>query len=280
MRAGGAVADLQQRGFNATVDAINGVGKAVYRFLAGDGSPSLSAGFEAGIREREAIAADLRGDKSSGSTGDAATAYASGLREYQAAMPVVAQLATEVVFFTVMPGGLAYGGSEVLALARMRAAAGRIKMAEEANAARGALRASGLYESGANGARLAAAERGAAEAAGTASKACGGETPGRLSNQTVIGRMKDIGPDKLRPGESTLLKSLEGNLGSPRQNWERNSRVLRQEMSKGNPIRDATVNPETGKLVESSGTFLNLERNLLRNHGWTFDSSTGVWSPP
>src|SRR5262249_11988856 len=80
-------------------------------------------------------------------------------------------------------------------------------------------------------------------------------------NKTVIGRMSDITPDKLRPGESTLLKHMEGDLG-PKLNWERNSSVLRREMNKGLPIRDASVNPLTGELIQYPDTFIHMERNL------------------
>ena len=93
----------------------------------------------------------------------------------------------------------------------------------------------------------------------------------------TIGRLKDLA--KLGPGEKTLLKHLEGDLGSPAANWARNSGVLRQEMAKGLPIRDASVDA-AGKLVDHSGTFLNAERNLLRDRGWSFDPSTTLWSPP
>jgi RHS repeat-associated protein len=94
-------------------------------------------------------------------------------------------------------------------------------------------------------------------------------------NRTVIGKIKDL--DNLAPGENTLLKHLPDQ-GTYRANWRQNSSVLRQEIRKGNPIRDASLNPD-GTLKNYPGSFLEAERNLLRNHGWTFDPSTGLWSP-
>ena len=87
---------------------------------------------------------------------------------------------------------------------------------------------------------------------------------------TVIGRVKDL--QNLDPGEQSLLSRLP-NLGSPKANWKQNSGVLRQEMNRGQPIRDASVG-------DTAGQFLNAERNLLRDRGWIFDSNTGCWNPP
>jgi hypothetical protein len=92
---------------------------------------------------------------------------------------------------------------------------------------------------------------------------------------TVIGKVADLG--KLRSGEQSLLDQLP-NLGSPKANWYQNSSVLRREMSLGNPIRDASVDG-AGNLINNTG-FLRAERNLLLNHGWTYDSATTLWSPP
>jgi hypothetical protein len=87
---------------------------------------------------------------------------------------------------------------------------------------------------------------------------------------TVIGRVKDL--QKLGPGEKSLLDQLP-DLGSPKANWIQNSGVLRQEMNQGLPIRDASFGDNTG-------AFLNAERNLLSDRGWTFDRNTGFWMPP
>ncbi len=95
---------------------------------------------------------------------------------------------------------------------------------------------------------------------------------------TVVGKMKDL--QSLRPGENSLLDQLQPDLGSPRANWARNSSVLRRELAKGLPIRDASVDPRTGALIDYPGSFLNAERNLLRSHGWTYDPATMLWSPP
>ncbi len=87
---------------------------------------------------------------------------------------------------------------------------------------------------------------------------------------TVIGRVKDL--QNLRKGEQSLLNRLPDR-GSPKANWKQNSGVLRQEMARGKPIRDASPG-------DTSGQFLNAERNLLRDRGWTFDSKTNYWNPP
>jgi RHS repeat-associated protein len=84
---------------------------------------------------------------------------------------------------------------------------------------------------------------------------------------TVIGRVKDL--QNLGAGEKSLLDQLP-DLGSPKANWHQNSGVLRQEMNRGLPIRDASVG-------DTGGQFLNAERNLLQDRGWTFDGS--YWNP-
>jgi len=121
------------------------------------------------------------------------------------------------------------------------------------------------------------------EAAATIQKAINGlrgQTQGTaLPNKAVIGRLNDITPNKLREGESTLLKHMQGDLGSPKLNWKRNSSVLRQEMNKGLPIRDASLLP-SGELAPHPNTFFDMERNLLKILGWIFDTSTGLWRPP
>ncbi len=86
----------------------------------------------------------------------------------------------------------------------------------------------------------------------------------------VIGRVKDL--QKLGANEKSLLDRLP-NQGSPKANWKQNSGVLREEMGKGKPIRDASPG-------DSSGQFLNAERNLLQDRGWLFDGKTNLWNPP
>ena len=87
---------------------------------------------------------------------------------------------------------------------------------------------------------------------------------------TVIGRVKDL--QNLKQGERSLLDRLPDQ-GSPKANWTRNSGVLRQEMDKGQPIRDASPG-------NTAGQFLNAERNLLKDRGWSFDPRTNYWMPP
>ena len=129
---------------------------------------------------------------------------------------------------------------------------------------------------GATGVELAAGAW--ALKAAKARRAAGAATsaPGAPANKAVIGKLDDLG--SLRPGENTLRKHLPDQ-GSPRLNWEQNSRVLRTEMGKGLPIRDASVNPVTGALERNTG-FLRAERELLLNRGWRYDPATQMWHPP
>lgn len=90
------------------------------------------------------------------------------------------------------------------------------------------------------------------------------------SGTTVIGRVKDL--QNLKKGEQSLLNRLPDR-GSVKANWKQNSGVIRQEISKGKPIRDASPG-------DTSGQFLNAERNLLRDKGWAFDSKSNYWTPP
>ncbi len=90
------------------------------------------------------------------------------------------------------------------------------------------------------------------------------------SGTTVIGRVKDL--QNLKKGEQSLLNRLPDR-GSAKANWKQNSGVIRQEISKGKPIRDASPGDKRGQ-------FLNAERNLLESRGWTFDKSSSFWNPP
>ena len=78
--------------------------------------------------------------------------------------------------------------------------------------------------------------------------------------------------------EYTLLDQLP-NMGSPKLNWKQNSGVLRKVMSRGQPIRDASVGAD-GQLIQYPGSFLNAERYLLQDRGWSFDPKSGYWMPP
>ncbi len=86
----------------------------------------------------------------------------------------------------------------------------------------------------------------------------------------VIGKMKDL--ETVGTKEIRVADYLP-NKGDPKLNWQQNSSVLRQVMNEGKPIRDAS--PFSGKITND---FLGMERNLLQNHGWTYNN--GFWLPP
>lgn len=136
-------------------------------------------------------------------------------------------------------------------------------------------KAKGLWE----GAKAAVATaRNVAERVVDAAAARTAQAAARAGSQrTVIGKLKDL--TSVRSGENTLLKHLPDQ-GSVRANWAQNSGVLRREMAKGLPIRDASVNPATGELIRYPGSFLEAERNLLQSRGWTYNPGTTLWSPP
>jgi hypothetical protein len=100
---------------------------------------------------------------------------------------------------------------------------------------------------------------------------------GFIPSRIVIGKVNDIQSNKLRSGEQPLLDRLPDQ-GTPKDNWKRNSGVLRREIRKGEHIRDASVD-SAGELRDNTG-FLRAERNLLENHGRTYDSSTQTWNAP
>jgi RHS repeat-associated protein len=93
--------------------------------------------------------------------------------------------------------------------------------------------------------------------------------------RVVIGKLADL--RGLAADEDSLLRLLP-DLGSPKANWKQNSSVLRSVMSQGQPVRDASVD-EAGNLIRNTG-FLRAERELLRNHGWTYDRTSRMWYPP
>jgi hypothetical protein len=153
---------------------------------------------------------------------------------------------------------------------------------EAAGAAADASAAKALQEQAAALERLVGHGGGLADITGSEQ---GAGTAGRESvvaakaakNEVVIGKMADITPGKLGSGERALLDRLPDQ-GGPRSNWRQNSSVLRQEMGKGLPIRDASVD-RAGNLTNNTG-FLRAERNLLQNHEWTYNPKTQLWSPP
>ena len=88
----------------------------------------------------------------------------------------------------------------------------------------------------------------------------------------VIGRGKDLAkPGALRAGEYKL--GWPSKLPDWKGEWKENAGRLREAMRQGGPIRD--VSPD-----DLGGPFLNAERNLLRDRGWTFDPRTNYWNPP
>jgi hypothetical protein len=99
---------------------------------------------------------------------------------------------------------------------------------------------------------------------------------GGKAGNLVIGKLDDLKPSSLKPGEFVLDWT---NKSGTKSNWQENSSLLRQAMSEGNPIRDASIVPSTGALRDSTG-FLNAERNLLNSRGWKFNPQTGSWNPP
>jgi RHS repeat-associated protein len=89
----------------------------------------------------------------------------------------------------------------------------------------------------------------------------------------VIGKMNPDGTLRdgtLGDGEHTLDLPKQD---TPKANWAQNSSNLRQAISDGKPIRDASV----GNPGSNTG-FLRAERNLLQDHGWTLEGD--YWVPP
>jgi hypothetical protein len=52
--------------------------------------------------------------------------------------------------------------------------------------------------------------------------------------------------------------------------------MLREELARGLPIRDASVDPATSELVNNTG-FLRAERHLLQDRTWVYDPQTTLW---
>lgn len=110
-----------------------------------------------------------------------------------------------------------------------------------------------------------------------------GLSPNRTA---VIGRMPDLQkPGAIRAGEYTIADRLP-YLGNPKADYYQNMSVLRREMRRGEPIRDASsFRPDTDlaptplwpdRTIRQS--FTGAERNQLTNRGWTRDSE--LWIPP
>lgn len=101
-----------------------------------------------------------------------------------------------------------------------------------------------------------------------------------------IGLAAPPGVNNLSPSLALTYDSRSGNgitgeykLGWPSKlpdwkgEWKENAGRLREAMRQGGPIRD--VSPD-----DLGGPFLNAERNLLRDRGWTYDPRTNYWNPP
>ena len=86
----------------------------------------------------------------------------------------------------------------------------------------------------------------------------------------VIGRGADLRrPFALAPNEFRLSWPATA---TTRSEWKINSGLLRTEMGKGIPIRDASPG-------NVGGMYLKAECNLLESRGWNYNSSTGYWNP-
>jgi hypothetical protein len=91
------------------------------------------------------------------------------------------------------------------------------------------------------------------------------------AERLVIGRGADLAkPGALGPGEFKLSWPPTATVKSE---WKVNSGLLRQEMGNLRPIRDASID-------DVGGMYLNAERYLLKDRGWTLDAGTSLWMPP
>jgi hypothetical protein len=82
-------------------------------------------------------------------------------------------------------------------------------------------------------------------------------------------------PDGWLDGDKMLTVPWKGHA---KLTWAENSSRLRSEMSLGQPIHETYVTGD-GSLIPTKG-FLNAERNLLQEHGWTYHPDTRSWWPP
>ena len=116
-----------------------------------------------------------------------------------------------------------------------------------------------------NATAQAAAKAGGAAAAEVKPCSGGANSGGGL----VIGKLDDLAnPSGWRTGDYTL--HLPPRPPGP-ERWGQNAREHQNAINQGKPIRD--ISPTKG------GGFLDLERGLLEQNGWKFDSQTGLWSP-
>jgi YD repeat-containing protein len=106
----------------------------------------------------------------------------------------------------------------------------------------------------------------------------GGAAAGVPTRTLVIGKVAELG--ELGANETSLLPRLTPKLATPKANWLRNAGALREEMAKGKPIRDAHVTADGELIKETQNTFLNAERKLLEDRGWTYDKQSRTWKPP
>lgn len=103
--------------------------------------------------------------------------------------------------------------------------------------------------------------------------------PGAPGAQGGLNLFKHKSPQALRAsgwrdGDYFLRNEWKGNV---KDTWKANSSLLREQMRSGKPIFDSFVD-EAGNLIPTGG-FLNMERNVLINRGWTFDTGVGTWAP-
>jgi hypothetical protein len=58
-------------------------------------------------------------------------------------------------------------------------------------------------------------------------------------------------------------------------------RLLHDSMMQGQPIRDASIDSDTGALSPvERGSYAGTERDYLRRNGWSFDADSQSWHPP
>lgn len=88
----------------------------------------------------------------------------------------------------------------------------------------------------------------------------------------AIGKMVDLNKPGAVSSEDYKVADLLPYKGNPQADWKQNSSVLKIVMKQGVPIKDVSPYP-----MQNAG-FLGMERNLLRNSGWTH--SGGYWYPP